>query len=116
MVLREGVVEPLVGLLNARLAADLEELDEEILHVLVGEELGGRDDVVLVAGLPVEVVHLAELLGVLSRRIYFIYPVSQSREQLTASAHNSQRTFLSRSPAIGKMNSPLADSAHASAS
>ena len=68
VVLREGVVEPLVGLLNARLAADLEELDEEVLHVLVGEELLGRDDVELVTGLPLQVVHLAELLGVLSQK------------------------------------------------
>ena len=68
VVLREGVVEPLVGLLNARLAADTEELDEEVGDVLVGEELLGRHDVVLVAGLPLEIVHLAELLGVLSPR------------------------------------------------
>ena len=73
VVLREGVVEPLVGLLDARLAADLEDLDEEIGDVLVGEELLGRDDVVLVAGLPLQVIYFAELVGVLSQRKYFIF-------------------------------------------
>ena len=68
VVPREGVVDPLVSLLDARLAADLEELDEEVLHVLVGEELLGRYDVELVAGLPLQVVHRAELLGVLSQK------------------------------------------------
>ena len=66
MILREGVVEPLVGLLDTRLAAHLKELDEEVLHVLVGEELGGRDDVVLVVGFPLQIIYFAELVGVLS--------------------------------------------------
>ena len=70
VVLREGVVEPLVGLLNARLSADLEELDEEVLHVLVGEERLGRYDVELVAGFPLQIIYFTELLGVLSQRNY----------------------------------------------
>ena len=95
----EGVVEPLVSLLDTRLAADLEELDEEVGDVLVGEELGGRDDVVLVVGFPLQIVYFAELLGVLSK-IKNIFAIWLSRGQLTASAHYSERTFLPRASAI----------------
>ena len=70
-----------MGLLHARFAAKLKELDEEVLHVLVGEELLRRDDVVLVAGLPLQIIYFAELLGVLSQIIYYIFPFSQPREQ-----------------------------------
>ena len=68
VILREDVVHPPVGLLDARLAGSLKQIDEEVLHVFVGERLLGRDDVILVAGFPLDLVDLAELLGVLSQK------------------------------------------------
>ena len=68
VILREDVVHPPVGLLDARLAGSLKQIDEEVFHVFVGEELGRRDDIVLVAGFPLDLVDLAELLGVLSQK------------------------------------------------
>ena len=56
VVLRQTVVDPLLRLHDAWLSSGLEELDEEVLHVLVGEELIGRHHVALVFRLPVELV------------------------------------------------------------
>ncbi len=104
VILREGVVEPLVGLLNARLAADLEELDEEVGDVLVGEELLGRDHVVLVDGFPLQIIYFAELVGVLSQRknIFLFCDLVNNKILLTASTHYSERTFFTCAFAIGR--------------
>ena len=65
------MVDPLVGLLDARLAACLEHLDEKVFHVLVGEALLGRDDVVRVLRDPLQIVSFHEHLGVLSTKTKF---------------------------------------------
>ena len=67
MVLREGMVEPLVSLFHAWLACCLVHLDEKILHVLVGEERFGWDDIAAVAWGPFQIVGRDESFRVLLR-------------------------------------------------
>ena len=55
-VVRQGVVEPFLGLDDARFLAVLPDVQEKVFDVAVGQLLVGRDDVGLPFGLPVEVV------------------------------------------------------------
>ena len=77
LVLGQDVVDPLPRLLDARLSGGLEEIDEEILHVVVGDVFCGRHDIELVTGFPVELVHACESPCMLCR-------VQDSRSAWTA--------------------------------
>ena len=52
MVLGQDVVDPFLSLLDAGLPGRLEDVGEEILEVFVRQILLGRDEVVLVLGIP----------------------------------------------------------------
>ena len=56
MVFGQNVVDPFLSLLDAGLSGGLEHVGEEILEVLVRQVLLGRDEVVLVLWIPLELV------------------------------------------------------------
>jgi hypothetical protein len=56
VMLGQDVVDPFLPLLDAGLSGGLEHVGEEILEVLVRQELLGRDEVVLVLWIPLELV------------------------------------------------------------
>ena len=62
VVLSQAMVEPLPRLLNARLPALGEELNEEVRHVVVGEEHLGRADI-LVVGTPDKIKYYKTYTG-----------------------------------------------------
>ena len=76
-MLGQGVIDPLLSLLDAGLAGGLEHVGEEILEVLVRQILLGRDEIVLVLGIPLE----------------FVDPRETTRVQcvLTAGEHGPER-------------------------
>ena len=55
-MLGQNVVDPFLSLLDAGLPGGLEDIGEEILEVFVRQILLGRDEVVLVLGIPLEFV------------------------------------------------------------
>ena len=56
MVLGQDVVDPFLSLLDAGLPGRLEDVGEEILEVFVRQILLGRDEIVLVLWVPLELV------------------------------------------------------------
>ena len=56
MVLGQDVVDPFLSLLDAGLPGRLEDVGEEILEVFVRQILLGRDEIVLVLWVPLEIV------------------------------------------------------------
>ena len=55
-MLGQDVVDPFLSLLDTGLSGGLEHVGEEILEVLVRQILLGRDEVVLVLWIPLELV------------------------------------------------------------
>ena len=55
-MLGQDVVDPFLSLLDAGFSGGLEHVGEEILEVLVRQVLLGRDEVVLVLWIPLEIV------------------------------------------------------------
>ena len=80
LVLGERVVDPLLGLLDARLASGvLEHVGEEVLQVLVRQGFLRRHDVVAVLGLPENVVHAAEAAAVPFFKRHVIISVARQK-------------------------------------
>ena len=89
-MLGQDVVDPFLSLLDAGLSGGLEHVGEEILEVVVRQILLGRDEVVLVLWIPLELVDPRETTRVQCDLLLQVSMVLREPDRLASKIKNTQ--------------------------